>query len=234
LQYKMSNNNPYINAYLQQQEQGRPVHPQQSVYQVPVAARPPQEYVPQYAMRSPVIPVTPIQPPQQVIPPVSQQIPREYTQFPTQQPQQQQLLPSATGGKDAYSGLNVFDQQVMKHSLEAEKVAAVDRRTFESQISTAQRSREEIDRQLAVAKTAAAAVAPATIKVEKKPIDDLGAISARRNQEAAQLKVEKVTNDASALLGAMAVKKTDASQLNLQMDELIKRRQMEMQNIQYK
>lgn len=225
----MSNNNPYINAYLQQQQQqGRPIHAQQSVYQVPAATRPVQEYVPQYAMRSSAIPAAPTQPPQQTTPPVSQQVPREYTQFPAQQP-----VSSATG-KDNYSGLNVFDQQVLKQSLEAEKVAAVDRRTFESQISSAQRSREEIDRQLAAAKTAAAAVAPATIKVEKKPIDDLDAIAARRNQEAAQLKVEKVTNDASALLGAMAVKKTDASQLNRQMDDLIKRRQMEMQNIKYK
>jgi hypothetical protein len=108
----------------------------------------------------------------------------------------------------------------------------VDRKAFESHISVFQREREEIDRQLAASKTAA--VAPPTTKVEKKPIDDLAAIAARREQEAAKLKVEKATNDASALIGATSVKKTDPSQLNRQMDELIKRRQMEMQNINYK
>jgi hypothetical protein len=155
--------------------------------------------------------------------------PREYNQFPAQQPQQQVGFSAKT---DNLSGLNVFEQKVMKQSLEAEKVSSVDRRTFEAHINNAQKSREEIDRQLAASR--AAAVAPSTIKVEKKPIDDLNAIAARREQEAAQLKVEKVTNDASALFGATSVKKTDPGQLNRQMDELIKRRQMEMQNISYK
>jgi hypothetical protein len=218
----MSNNNPYINAYLQKQTQtqGRPVHPQQSVYQVPVQTKQmPQQYTPQYSVKTPVQPIT------------QQAPPREYTQFPAQEPQQASTI--GFEAKDGYSGLNVFDQQVMKRSLDAEKVAAVDRRTFESQINNAQKTREEIDKQLAAAKATAATLAPTTIKVEKKPIDDLDAISARRNQEAAQLKVEKVTNDASALLGAMAIKKTDPNQLNKQMDDLIKRRQMEMQNIKY-
>lgn len=227
----MSTNNPYINAYLQQQQQGRPVHPQQSVYEVPKQQMR-QDYVPQYGVRTQQTIPTQQQQPQQSSQQQPSQIPRQYTQFPTQQPQQQQPMGSATA--ENFSGLNVFDQQVMKRSLEAEKVATVDRRTFESHISLFQREREEIDKQLAAARTAAAAVAPATIKVEKKAIDNLDTIAQRRNQEAAQLKVEKVTNDASALIGSMSVKKTDASQLNKQMDDLIKRRQMEMQNIQYK
>ncbi len=250
----MNNNNPYINAYLQQQGRAAPVsapvpvpvsapvpvpvsapvHPQQSVYEVPaqMQAKQPQEYVPKYAIRSAVTLQQADARPFQQATHVSQQVPREYHQFPTQQPQSQQPIQSATQ-KDNYSSLNVFDQQVLKNSLEAEKVAPVDRRTFESQITTAQKTREEIDKQLAAGRTAAATVAPTTIKVEKKTIDNFDTIAARRNQEAAQLKVEKVTNDASALLGAMAVKKTDPSQLNKQMDDLIKRRQMEMQNIKY-
>jgi hypothetical protein len=224
----MSNNNPYIQAYLksqaqqsqaqqsqaqqsqapQQSQMDRPVHPQQS------------QYIPQYKMQ-PVNQQQPAEPP------------RQYTQFPTQTPTNQPATTSqGFGGTDQYSGLNVFDQTVMKHSLESEKVISLDRRTFESHINNAQKSREEIDKQLAAARISA--VAPTTIKVEKKPIDDLNAIAARRQQEAAQLKVEKVTNDASALFGATAVKKTDPSQLNRQMDELIKRRQQEMQNITYK
>jgi hypothetical protein len=217
----MNNNNPYINAYLQaqqgqaqqmqtQQGQGRPVHPQQS------------QYIPQYKMQHvagvPGVPAAPVQPSIQKMPPP----PREYTQFPSQQPQY---------GAENFSGLNVFDQQVMKHSLETEKVEKVARKAFESHVSVFQKEREEIDRELEARR--ASAVAPTTIKVEKKPIADLDAIAERRNKEAAQLKVEKVTNDASSLLGAMAVKKTDPNQLNKQMDDLIKRRQMEMQNIKY-
>ncbi len=227
---KMSHNNPYINAYLQTQSQqgqaqqsqmGRVVHPQQS------------QYIPQYKMQAPLQQSS--APSQQVPsippPPPYNQPPREYTQFPPPKPVDQSTTTAGFGGTDQYSGLNVFEQTVMKNSLQAEKVAAVDRRTFDSQISSVQKNREEIDKQLAASK--AAAIAPPTIKVEKKPIDDLAAIAARREQEAARLKVEKATNDASALLGATSVKKTDPSQLNRQMDDLIKRRQMEMQNITY-
>ena len=202
----MSSSNPYINEYLQKQ-QGKSV-------QVPIMQVPMQSYTPQYAMKRTVESAK-----------IQQSIPREYNKFPAQ---------TTTGfdSKDAYTGLNVFDQKIMKNSLDAEKVVSVDRKTFESHINNAQKTREEIDKQLTSNKSSA--IAPTTIKVEKKPIDDLNAIAARRDKEAAQIKVEKVTNDASSLLGGMSVKKTDPNQLNRQMDELLKRRQMEMQNINYK
>jgi hypothetical protein len=208
------NNNPYIAAYLQSQGSNANTYTTQFQLRCSVSNSAPQErrdYTPCYSMSN-----------------SAPQPPRQTTQFPTQPPQQNQY--GSYNSTESLTGLNVFDQGVLKQTLEAEKVNKVGKKAFESHLSSAQKTREEIDRELHASKANATAPPP-TIKVEKKPIDDLNNIASRRDQEFNQIKVEKKPD---ALLGTLEVKKTDPNKLNRDMDDLIKRRQMELQNIKYK
>jgi hypothetical protein len=222
----------------QQQEQYVPRY-QTQAQQAYVPQQQPQQqeqYVPRYQTQT--------QPQQQqakYLPymPTSQEPPREYRQFQQQQQQQQQQQSNQYKsygdldqyGNDKHTGLNVFDQGVMKRTLEKEKVDRVEAKVMQYQYNNVQQTRELIDKEL---QNRPIDERPETIKVEKKGIVDLNSVAARRDQETSQLKIEKKESDAAMLMGSMSVKKTDPSKLNRDMNELIKRRELEIKNIEYK
>jgi hypothetical protein len=222
----------YVPKYQQQKQQQQP---QQQQY-VPKyqQQQQQQQYVPKYQQQqqqqqqqNAYIPSTPSAVKQQ-------EPPREYRQFQQAPPIQKQY--TSYGDEDQYGNglhttLNVFDQGVMKRTLETEKVDRVEAKVMQYQYNNAQQTRDLTDKQL---HNRPIDERPETIKVEKKDMVDLNLVAAKRDQETSQLKIEKKESDASILMGSMAVKKTDADKLNRDMNELIKRRELEIKNIEYK
>jgi hypothetical protein len=219
----------YVPKY-QQQQQEQQQEQQQQQY-VPKYQQQQQQYVPKYQQQQ--------QQQNTYIPSTSstvkqQEPPREYRQFQQAPPIQKQY--TSYGDEDQYGNglhttLNVFEQGVMKRTLETEKVDRVEAKVMQNQYNNAQQTRDLTDKQL---HNRPIDERPETIKVEKKDMVDLNLVAAKRDQETSQLKIEKKESDASILMGSMAVKKTDADKLNRDMNELIKRRELEIKNIEYK
>ena len=128
-----------------------------------------------------------------------------------------------------YNGLDVFEQAPMKRSLDAEKVDKVDSKTFNAFLSTTIKTREEIDKSIKTAPVAQAI--PKTIKVDKAPPVKIEQINNKRAEELRNIEMKKSD---TTMLTAMAIKKKSADQTAREMEELMKRRRAEMQNIQYK
>ncbi len=120
----------------------------------------------------------------------------------------------------------------MKRSLEAEKVEKVTAKVLASEVSSVLKTRDEIDR-AARDKPPPPSNIPKTIKVEKAPPVAMATLNSKREEELRSIEIKK-TDAAPSMLTAMAIKKKTPDQAANEMENLIKRRQAEMQNIQYK
>jgi hypothetical protein len=159
-------------------------------------------------------------------------IPRQMTQFGTPQ-----RIAENTEQNDKYSGINVLDAPIMKRTLEAEKVTKTDAKTLFNELTTASKSREQIDAELQKARETAKTNAPVTIKVEKKNIVNIDEIDAKRQQEdqmLATMAAAKKMEAAPAMLASMTIQKKEPSKLEQEIALLMQRREMDMKNIQYR